>query len=238
MKILVSDYDKTFYLNDKDIVNNIKLIKEFRKKGNLFIIATGRSYYDFIKKYNQYNFPYDYVLINHGATIIDNKGNILNNISIDNEIISEIENNLQLDKANKYFCCSGLDSRVLFDKLDLTKINVEYNDNQVALDINEYLNNNYSDYITSYFVRKGLIEIISKNTSKLHALDFLLKKLSLENEKIYTIGDGISDIELVKKYHGYCMCNSVVELKKIAQKEYNSVSILIKEIMEDNNEHL
>ena len=232
MKILVSDYDKTFYLNDKDIIENIKLIKEFREKGNIFIIATGRSYIDFIKKYNQYKFPYDFVLINHGATIIDKKGKIINNISIDNKIIPLIESN----KANKYFCCSGLDSRVLFDKSDLTKINVEYNDNQVALSINEYLNKNYSDYITSYYVREGLIEIISKNTSKLHALDFLLKHLQLENEKIYTIGDGVSDIEMVKKYHGYCMCDSEAELKKVAQKEYNSVSILIKEIMEDNNE--
>lgn len=31
-KILVSDYDGTFYLNDKDINNNIKKVNELKKK--------------------------------------------------------------------------------------------------------------------------------------------------------------------------------------------------------------
>ena len=85
-KMLVSDYDQTFYLNDKDIIENINAVREFREKGNIFVIATGRSYLDLQKKVNMYNLEYDYALINHGATIIDNKGNVLNNFSIKNEI--------------------------------------------------------------------------------------------------------------------------------------------------------
>ena len=42
-KMLVSDYDQTFYLNDKDIIENINAVREFREKGNIFVIATGRS---------------------------------------------------------------------------------------------------------------------------------------------------------------------------------------------------
>lgn len=38
-KMIVSDYDKTFYLNDKDIENNKLLVNQFRKKGNIFVIA-------------------------------------------------------------------------------------------------------------------------------------------------------------------------------------------------------
>ena len=49
-KILVSDYDKTFYLNDEDIEKNKIAINEFRKRENIFIIATGRSYFDFHNK--------------------------------------------------------------------------------------------------------------------------------------------------------------------------------------------
>ena len=50
MKVLVSDYDKTFYVNEFDIKKNIKTVQEFRNLGNIFIIATGRSYLDFKKK--------------------------------------------------------------------------------------------------------------------------------------------------------------------------------------------
>ena len=43
MKILISDFDKTFYTENYD--NNIKLINEFVNSGNKFVIATGRPLY-------------------------------------------------------------------------------------------------------------------------------------------------------------------------------------------------
>ena len=50
IKLLISDYDQTFYLNDEDIEINKKAVDKFRKDGNIFIIATGRSYMDFHNK--------------------------------------------------------------------------------------------------------------------------------------------------------------------------------------------
>ena len=54
--------------------------------------------------------------------------------------------------------------------------------------------------------------------------------LKLSKENVYTIGDGYSDIEMVKNFNGYAMKKSVDELKKMAKKEYDSVSELINEI--------
>lgn len=48
MRLLASDYDDTFYLSDEGIKNNILKVKEFMKN-NIFVIATGRSYQEFIK---------------------------------------------------------------------------------------------------------------------------------------------------------------------------------------------
>ena len=49
-KLLVSDYDQTFYLDDFDIEKNKKAVTKFKSKKNIFVIATGRSYYDFYNK--------------------------------------------------------------------------------------------------------------------------------------------------------------------------------------------
>ena len=49
-KMLVSDYDETFYLNDEDIEKNKQAVGKLRKAGNIFVIATGRSYLDFFNK--------------------------------------------------------------------------------------------------------------------------------------------------------------------------------------------
>ena len=49
-KLLISDYDQTFYLNDDDIENNKIYVNKFMNSSNLFAIATGRSYLDFHNK--------------------------------------------------------------------------------------------------------------------------------------------------------------------------------------------
>ena len=58
-KLLVSDYDQTFYLNDNDIENNKIYVNKFMDSGNLFVIATGRSYLDFHNKLDIYDFNYN-----------------------------------------------------------------------------------------------------------------------------------------------------------------------------------
>lgn len=230
-KILISDYDQTLYLNDEDMDKNKIAIKKFREKGNIFVIATGRSYFDFHNKVDLYNFEYDYVIINHGATILDKNNNIFTNFSIKNEIIDNIKNDLQLEKSLKGFCCSKLDSRVNFNHKDLTKINVRYNSKEEAMAINKTINDKYANFVNSYYVTENSLEIISNEINKSKAIDILLKELSVSRDNAYTIGEGYSDIEMVKDFNGYAMVNSVDELKNIAKKEYNSVSDLINEIM-------
>lgn len=230
-KILVSDYDKTFYLNDEDIEKNKIAINEFRKRENIFIIATGRSYFDFHNKVDLYKFNYDYVIINHGATILDKNDNILANFQIKDEIIPEIKNDLKLEKSIKGFCCSKLESRVDFNHKDLTKINVGYNSKDEAISINININNKYSQFINSYQIAETSLEIISNETNKSKAIDLLLNRLNIKRQNVYTIGDGYSDIEMVKNFNGYAMQESVDELKNVAQKEYSSVSELINEII-------
>ena len=96
-----------------------------------------------------YKFDYDYVIINHGATILDKENNVISNFSIKNEIIKNIKNDLQLEKSIKGFCCSKLESRVDFQYKDLTKINVKYNSKEDAMEISTIINNKYSNFINS-----------------------------------------------------------------------------------------
>ena len=230
-KILVSDYDQTFYLNDDDIEKNKIAISEFREKGNIFVIATGRSFLDFKNKLDIYKFDYDYVIINHGSTILDKDDNIIYNFSINNEIIDNLVKDLEIEKTIKLFCCSKLESRVNFNYNNLTKIHATYNDKETAMNISEKLNKKYNEYVNAYFVTGNAVEIISKDTDKSYAIELLSNDLEIEQSHVYTIGDGYSDIEMVRDYNGYCMKKSVNELKIIAKKEYESVSQLVKEII-------
>lgn len=96
--------------------------------------------------------------------------------------------------------------------------------------ISKILNDKYSRYIKAYFIRINSIEIISKETNKSKAISLLMDKLGIDKKNINTIGDGHSDIEMIKDYNGYCMKDSIKELKKIAKDEFDSVSALIKQV--------
>lgn len=227
-KIIVSDYDQTFYINNDDIEINKKNIQNFREADNLFIIATGRSYMDFKKKANAYNLEYDYLIINHGATILDGDDNIIFNVSIDNSIIDNIKEDMNLEKTMSHFCCSLFDSRVEFEYKDLTKIEARYYNKEDAWERNEYINNKYGEYVNSYFLTSNSIEIISNKTSKSHAITVLLEKLHIAKENVYTIGDGYSDMEMIRDFNGYRMDDSVEALKEMTNKSVKSVAELVR----------
>lgn len=229
-KILVSDYDQTFYLNDEDIEKNKKSVENFRKQENIFIFATGRSYFDFMNKAEQYKLKWDYLIINHGATILDKNNNIISNYTIDNDVIKNIKKDLEIEEAIKYFCCNLENSRTNFNDKDLTKIHAKYEKNK-AEQINSLINKKYAEFVNCYFVSGNAVEIISNKTCKSNAIEEIVQIEKVNRENIFTIGDGYSDIEMIKNYNGYCMEKSVQELLKICNgKIVKSVSELIEKI--------
>lgn len=231
-KLLVSDYDQTFYLDDFDIEKNKKAVTKFKSKKNIFVIATGRSYYDFYNKQKKYNFNFDYAILNHGTTIINKNGKVLTNISINNDIIEDIKENLCLEESINSFCCSEVESRVDFNQPDLTKINIKYKSKNFAMEIAEKINNLFGEYVNAYYVSHDSVEIISNKTNKSDSIKEIMKLEDIDKGNVYTIGDGYSDIKMIEDYHGYAMKKSVQELKDVAEKEYDSVSKLIEDIME------
>ncbi len=242
-KIIVSDYDDTFYVNEEELKRNKEAVKKFREKGNLFIIATGRSYLDIKVDIEKYNLEYDYLIINHGATILGKEDTILENFPLPERVIVNLKKDLEIEKQsmnflnddseneeNIYFCCSGIASRVDFESKNLTKIGVSYASSKDATRINEKLKAIYEE-INTYFVSQNGIEIISKRTDKSKAIKLLANVYNLEKSCIFTIGNGYSDIKMIKDYNGYAMKKSVPELIEIAKEKVNSVAELINKIM-------
>lgn len=232
-KLLASDFDCTFYLNDEDMEQNKLFVNKFMNLGNYFVIATGRSYSAFLNVLNRFQFNYNYVILNHGSTIVDKNNQILFNTAISNDILSLLEKDLDLDNCEKFFCCSGIESGLNFTHKDLTKIHVKYDSIERSLHMANIINEKYGDYVTAYFMNTDFIEIISNKTSKAAAIYWLMDYCGkIDKSNVYTIGDSYSDMEMVSEFNGFCIRGSVPELKSIANDEYNSVSLLLKDIIE------
>lgn len=232
-KVLVVDYDRTLFINNNDMLNNIKAINNFRSKGNIFVIATGRTYSSLKKEINKYKIQYDYLILNHGALVIKNDNTALFHYKIDKSILLDVNDYLTKLKAKNIFYSYYLEDTNDINNPDISKLTAKFSSNldnfkEIIMNIIKKYNNALNIYFTQNFE----IEIISKDTNKSKALNLLMKKANFKKENIYTIGDSYTDIEMIKDYNGSCMDNSIDILKNNKNiVKYKSVSDYINKIL-------
>lgn len=237
-KFLISDYDGTYFIDNKSIKYNIEKVKEFRNQGNIFAIATGRSFYDFTKKLKEFNIEYDYLIINHGATLLDKNHNLIRNYPIDNKAKQNIKNEFHLVDNENIFVCKSLESRTSIDQENITKIHIKCKDQNEQLEFKDILNNKYNKFVKNYLITglNNCIEIISSSTDKSIAIKEIAQIENVEKNKIFTVGDSFNDLEMLETFNGFCMKNSEEFVKSKITKMCISVAEVIDEISGGTNE--
>lgn len=232
-KVLVVDYDRTLFTNNSDMLNNINSINKFRENGNIFIIATGRTYNSLKKEIDKYNIEYDYLILNHGSLVIKKDKSTLFHYKIDKNILFNITNYLSKYKPKSVMYSYYTEDTNDINNPNISKITIVFQKDietfkKVMMDIVKKYNNK----LNIYFTQNYEIEIISKGTNKSRAIDLLMKKANFKKENIYTIGDSYTDIDMINDYNGSCMEKSIDILKNNKNiKKYSSVSVLIKDIL-------
>lgn len=232
-KVLVVDYDRTLFINNSDMLNNINSINKFRENGNIFIIATGRTYNSLKKEIDKYNIEYDYLILNHGSLVIKKDKSTLFHYKIDKNILFNITNYLSKYKPKSVMYSYYTEDTNDINNPDISKITIGFQKDietfkKVMMDIVKKYNNK----LNIYFTQNYEIELISKETNKSRAIDLLMKKANFKKENIYTIGDSYTDIDMINDYNGSCMEKSIDILKNNKNiKKYSSVSVLIKDIL-------
>lgn len=232
-KVLVVDYDRTLFINNDDILNNVNLINKFRENGNIFIIATGRTYNSLKKEIDKYNIEYDYLILNHGSLVIKKDKSTLFHYKIDRDILFDISNYVSKYNPKSIMYSYYTEDTSDINNPDISKITIRFQkDIEVFKKIMMDVVKKYNDILNIYFTQNFEIEIISKETNKSKAVNLLMKKANFKKENIYTIGDSYTDIEMINDYNGSCMEKSIDILKNNKNiKKYSSVSELIKDIL-------
>ena len=230
-KILISDYDWTFYQNDIDIKKNIDKVNEFRTLDNLFVLATGRSYVDLKQKIDKYEIPYDYLILNHGALLLSKDLEIIKVFTLDKELVDSILEYANNKDIYDVILISAFDKNVT-DTLNIVKIMLKLYNYDKALKVKNYIDDRYTN-IRGYLVRDEeyyLVEIVSSEASKSLMIDKILDKEKIIKKNVYTIGDGINDIDMIRDYNGYRVRNSCKELVSVTDRVIDNVSDLISRI--------
>jgi len=243
MKILVSDYDGTLAFGMKVSKEDKEAIKRFQDAGNLFVICTGRSP-NHIKKVKELNA--DYYIISSGAIVnIDD----FNEVEyIDEKYTDDLIKTLK-SYNDRFLGISGLDYFKLYAKGKELFIQLAFlgrlpdffrridkvviicdkaKDETEALEKKKYLESKYPVFVS---VNGSFMDITSNKVNKVKAVNKL--KDLYKDSKIYTIGDGLNDVEMLEEFNGACMANSSLRVKRKIKKVYQSVKDYIDDILND-----
>ncbi len=207
MKVIVSDFDSTFFSSYYE--ENIKYVKEFMKKGNKFIIATGRNITNLKTKLNEVNFKCDFYICKDGSAIYDNNLNLIYRKDIDKEtskkVIEELLNydcsNVYIDDTNNYLKDYEVSANAIICKItDRKKADM-------------ILNNITKKYPNIFgYLSRSWINITNNCNSKSNAIKFLIDNYNLKGE-IITVGDALNDLSMIKDFNGFVMKNNSVDIK-------------------------
>ncbi len=242
MKLFVTDYDNTLYVNDEELKEAIKEIKRIRKKDIKFVISTGRSIRSIKNEVIKHNIPFDYLSCADGSLIYDNNYNLIQEHHMNKDIVKEIPNlvkNITYEEI-QYSYDTGYENYLDLSK-NISSVNLVIFENCFTEELHKrweelqkrFPTYNYLCYKHFYSVTKSYIYYLcikNKDVSKSKGIEFLANYLNIKKEDIYVIGDSDNDYEMIRDYHGVCVSGSTESIKEISTKEYEKISDYLKEL--------
>ncbi len=226
MKLLVSDYDGTFDTTESsETYRNSIAVDKFRRKGNQFAFATGRSFRSIKQQTNYYKISYDYLICSNGLAIFDKKDRLLKSTLISKEAILKTLaylNKLGYVKKIVLLNVYGEETKN-YDEVIEILFTLQIRNAKEA----EKIKNELS-FLSS--MSKFNSVLVSSETNKVEGIQFISERFNIPHQDIITVGDEKNDIEMLLEYDGYKMLISSPLLYKQKLKTTTSVSALIKRI--------
>ena len=257
--ILATDFDGTLCCEGVIKQSVIKAIEDFRNRGNLFGIVTGRDFTgirDVLKIFSELSV--DFIISNNGAQAFDENENILFSNKADGSIrygeytLAElfIIKCLQLTSQP----CGIAFEKTKFDfhpdfenggELD----NIKYSPFSALKDVKEFvsgnaicknpeeaasvvasLKNEFGKYLNPV-QNARCIDITPAGVDKAYGIKQLADLMNIPYDNIWVSGDNYNDMPMVEKFHGCAVENAVDELKDIAEYVCEDVGDVIHKIL-------
>lgn len=257
-KIIVSDYDWTFWRREEeDLKNNLAAVKKWRKNGNIFAFSSGRDVASMIFEKKVRNIEWDYMIALNGSFIVDKDNRIIFKKALNKELSYKLVELLREEFGEELIISSGFDgcnftnkeksktdehAREVYERncqIYSKTIETALEDEVLlvgclsdsiehAKAFREKILAKYADEV-DVFINLNYINIVPKGISKASALDMVIDYADIKKENVSVIGDDLNDIPMLIKYNGYSVPNGKEEAKEVASKIYDSVAELIEE---------
>lgn len=227
MKILASDYDGTISINETVSNCALEAIHEWRSRGHLFGLATGRDIRMTMKAINENQIPYDFLVCNNGCVGYDRTGRELFSDYIPMDYIYELidspwiarsryivladqhgryvyDNNFSPDGYHDQFYTDVLTDGDLHAGRQFYQMDTRYVSPEEMAFISERLQEDFGGRL---FINPNIdtIDLTPLGVNKKTGLIKLCRHLELPENNIITIGDGQNDFDMIGHFRGYTL---------------------------------
>lgn len=257
-KILYSDMDGTIInLTDVKHPRDKEMLHTLQEHGHLVAFNTGRNFQEALFCIQKFNFPYDYLVLNNGAHIVDSQGKEIFKKVIPGHVGKQIiEHCLTIPDLWIFFYNGvrtfgylngktyehGIHGSVLlpdYDFIEEYKKVLEFDIiaiNQVDEGIDKLLE--IQEYISNYFrndaagcLNVHYLDITAANCSKGSGV-LALKELLGENLESYCIGDSFNDISMFEvSDHSYTFNHVHEDIYQHANKQVDFVYEVVEDML-------
>lgn len=239
--MIVLDLDGTLLNSERKISERSKnYLKKLKDMGYIIVIATGRIYESINYVINGFD-SVNYVITDTGASCYDaSDGHTIFNNPIKLEIAKKFKkyysnNCVFIDICDKhkiykysdidedyYFMDTTKDWNYIFNNCkEISHISLGMKTNEQVMDLYNKLQEDIPELdiniMQDSFADRKWIETIKKGCTKYKAIEELASYLKINNDEIIAFGDGINDIDMLKKCGtGVALSNALPIVKETA----------------------
>lgn len=244
MKIIASDYDGTLNHGGIDDAKRAA-VAEWQKKGNLFVVVTGRDKCFCPEMKENSGITMDYYLACNGAMILNSGFETIEETRIDKAVIVPLLRYLfELDCPWANVCADELYRIYNVDRKDCPQAALTISDakaiafcNQISTALPTFeesaavaaaVKEKFGEFVNP--LQNGTcLDIVPVGMDKAQGIYRLLNICGAGYEDVITVGDNVNDLAMLREFYSYAMENGVDAIKLVADKTTPSVTDLIKQ---------
>ena len=240
--LLGTDYDNTFRIAGKISDENIEAVKEWRKRGNLFGIVTGR----FEPPDDIFKFDFDFIMCCSGGLLYNNAGEIEYSVTGSNETLVNLARGcMKYSDGDDIFKVRACDGIYEFEYDEIRESNFE---NIRELGVFNQASIYFDDLERATAVVEKLqqevtgVSVLQNGTSidippaGMNKAEGLRRYAALHNVKpcdVYTTGDNMNDYEMLSVWNGYVVEHGRPVLIEKIGRTTPSVAALIEKVLSE-----
>ena len=253
MRIAATDYDGTLCMKGVVAPEVLAAIREWRARGNVFGIVTGRDLSMVFHEVSRWNIPFDFLLCCSGAVAYDGDLAVLGSRSIEDSFVSRVlRHEASIESMHYELCCNGKvnlfvrDAASWFPRLgvpytpisleesweqkNLQQISLAYHDAATGEANARALDAAFGHALTVN-LNGGCVDITSGGVDKATGLSDLGALLHWPAEGILAIGDGENDIPMIRRFAGFTVPCAADSVKAEARAVYADVGHMLRDAM-------